>query len=44
MFNDHLEALNSRSKQLKLAHLNTQSMVSTFNEVLFTINEYPKHG
>ena len=41
MFNDHLEALNSRSKQLRLAHPNTQSMVSTFNELLCTINEYP---
>ena len=33
----HLEALTSKSKQLKLMHLNTQSMVSTFDELLVTI-------
>ena len=36
----HLEALLSRPKQLKLIHLNTQSMVSTFDELLVTIREY----
>ena len=38
---EHLEALTSKSKQFKLMHLNTQSMVSTFDELLVTIREYP---
>ena len=38
---EHLEALTSKSKQLKLMHLNTQSMVSTFDDLLVTIREYP---
>ena len=38
---EHPEALTSKSKQLKLMHLNTQSMVSTFDELLVTIREYP---
>lgn len=38
---EHSEALNCRSKQLKLIHLNTQSLVSTFEELLTTIKEYP---
>ena len=38
---EHLEALTSKSKQLKLMHLNTQSMVSTFDELLIAIREYP---
>ena len=29
------------SGQLKIMHLNTQSMVSTFNELLLTVNSYP---
>jgi hypothetical protein len=37
--NVHLEALLSRPKQLKLMHLNTQSMVSTFGELLINIRE-----
>ena len=41
LIDEHLEALTSKSKQLKLMHLNTQSMVSTFDELLVTIKEYP---
>ena len=41
VFNEHLEALNRRSKQLRLVHLNTQRVVSTFDELQCTINEYP---
>ena len=39
----HLEALLSRPKELKLMHLNTQSMVSTFHELLVAIREYSFH-
>ena len=35
----HLLCFNSG--QLKIMHLNTQSMVSTFNELLLTVNSYP---
>ena len=38
---EHGDALNSRPNQLKIIHLNTQSMVSTFDELLVTIKEYP---
>ena len=38
---EHLKALTSRANQLRLAHLNTQSMVSTFDELLLTISKYP---
>ena len=31
----------SNSGQLKIMHLNTHSMVSTFNELLLTVNSYP---
>ena len=37
----HLEALEKRPKHLKVMHLNTQSMVSTFDELLLTVKEYP---
>ena len=37
----HLEALHSYTKHLKVMHLNTQSMVSTFDELVLTIKEYP---
>ena len=33
--------LCSNSGQLQILHLNTQSMVSTFNELLLTVNSYP---
>ena len=39
--NEHLKELTSRCKQLRLAHLNTQSMVSTFDDLLATLKEYP---
>ena len=39
--NEHLSALQERSNQLKVLHINTQSMVSTFDELLVTMNEYP---
>lgn len=37
----HFEALQKRSNQLKLFHLNTRSMVSSFDELLITMNGYP---
>ena len=37
---EHSDALNSRRNQLKLIHLNTQSMVSTFDKLLAPIKEY----
>ena len=37
----HLSALSERSCQLRLCHINTQSMVSTFDELLAMIKEYP---
>ena len=39
--NEHLSTLQERSNQLKVLHINTQSMVSTFDELLVTMNEYP---
>ena len=33
--------LQGKPTQLKIMHLNTQSMVSTFNEFLLTVNRYP---
>ena len=36
-----IHPLCSNSGQLKIMHLNTQSMVSTFNELLLTVNSYP---
>ena len=38
-FDIHPLCLNSG--QLKIMYLNTQSMVSTFNELLLTVNSYP---
>ena len=38
---EHSDAVNSRPNQLKLIHLNTQNMVSTFDELLTTKKEYP---
>ena len=35
------EILNSNNNQLKVMHLNTQSMMSTFNEFLLTTKTYP---
>ena len=35
--NEHLSALQERSNQLKVLHINTQSMVSTFDELLVTM-------
>ena len=39
--NEHLEALTSRPNQLRLVHINTQSMVSSFDELILFIKEYP---
>ena len=36
-----LKAMQSKSSQLKLMHLNTQSMLSTFNEFALIVNKYP---
>ena len=36
-----IHPLCSNSGQLKIMHLYTQSMVSTFNELLLTVNSYP---
>ena len=37
---EHLQSL-MRTKHLKVMHLNTQSMVSAFDELLLTIKQYP---
>lgn len=37
----HLQALSDRNTQLKVMHINTQSMVSTFDNLLLAANEYP---
>ena len=39
--NEYLEALTSRPNQLRLVHINTQSMVSSFDELVLLIKEYP---
>ena len=39
--NDILKTLQDKATQLKVMHLNTQSMVSTFNEFALTVNTYP---
>ena len=36
-----LRILQERHKQLKIMHLNTQCMTSTFDEFLLTVNKYP---
>lgn len=37
----HFEALTCRPNQLKMIHFNTRSLLSTFDEILSIINEYP---
>ena len=37
----HLQALLSKGNQLSIAHFNTQSMVSTFDEFRARMVEYP---
>ena len=37
----HLQALSGNEKQLKIMHINTQSMVSTFDSLLLTLKQYP---
>ena len=37
---EHHEQLSSRPNQLNILHLKTQSMLSTFDELLVTIKEY----
>ena len=39
--NEYLEALTSRANQLKVVHINMQSMVSSFDELILMIKEYP---
>ena len=41
LVDEHLSALSERSRQLRLCHINTQSMVSTFYELLVMIKGYP---
>ena len=41
MHDIHLEALNDRDKQMKIMHINTRSMVSTFDGLLMTSRRYP---
>ena len=38
---EYLQSLIMRPKHLKVMHLNTQSMVSAFGELLLTIKQYP---
>ncbi len=38
---NHMISLTTRPKHLKLMHLNTQSMVSTFDELVLTMKQYP---
>ena len=38
---EHSSALHAKSEQLRMMHLNTQSMVSTFDEFIQTINQFP---
>ena len=38
---NHMLSLTTRPKHLKLMHLNAQSMVSTFNELVLTMKQYP---
>ena len=37
----YMQALTDREKQLKIMHINTQSMVSTFDDLLMTLRQYP---
>ena len=37
----YLQSLIAYENQLRFMHINTQSMVSTFDQLLFTINRYP---
>ena len=38
---EHSSVLHAKSEQLCIMHLNTQSMVSTFDEFILTINQFP---
>ena len=38
---EHSSVLHAKSEQLRIMHLNTQSMVSTFDEFILTINQFP---
>ena len=38
---EYLQSLIMRPKHLKVMHLNTQSMVSAFGELLLTLKQYP---
>ena len=37
----HLAALTSRPKHMKFMHLNTQSMLSSLDEMILTVEKYP---
>ena len=39
--NEYLEALTSHPNQLRLVHINTQSMVSSCDDLVLLIKEYP---
>ena len=41
LVDEHHSALSEISRQLLLCHINTQSMVSSFDELVRTIKEYP---
>ena len=41
MVDIYLEALNNRNKQMKIMHINTQSVISTFDGLLMTLRQYP---
>lgn len=41
MYNIHLQALVDKNLQLKIMHINTQSMVSTFDGLLAILRQYP---
>ena len=41
MSEEALRVLQERHNQLKLTHLNTQCMTSTFDKFLLTVNKYP---
>lgn len=38
---EHLHVLQEGPHQLRIFHINTQSMASSFDELLATIEEYP---
>ena len=41
MVDIHLQALNNRDIQMKIMHINMQSMLSTFDRLLMTLRQHP---